>query len=229
MMGLGLLDAAQAQKHVTVNEALARIDALAARQVVSVALGLPPAGAVDGDRFVVADGASGGWSGQAGRIAFRVNGGWEFHSPWAGLRVFDVETRGWVVHDGTVWRRDVLAFSPAGAATLARIVEVEHEVGAGATSTTLPVIPDKAVVHGVTGRVLETLGGVAAWTLGTPDGFDRYGSGIGAAAGAFAHGVSGTPLAYFGGTPLMLTAEGGSFTGGRVRLSVHLLELQPPL
>ena len=38
-----LLDAAQAQKHVTVNEALARIDALAAGQALTVGDTAPPA------------------------------------------------------------------------------------------------------------------------------------------------------------------------------------------
>lgn len=228
MMGLGLMEAAQAQKHVTVNEALLRLDALASRQVLSAALSAPPGGAVDGDRFVVAPDAGGEWAGREGQIAFRVNGGWEFHPPWAGFRAFDAEARAWLLHDGSGWRRDVVALSPGGAATMMRVAEIEHQVGVGDTSVTLPVIPDKAVVHGVTGRVLETLEGVTTWTLGTADGPDRYGSGLGAATGAFVHGVSGAPIAYFGATPLVLTAEGGVFNGGRVRLAVHFLELAAP-
>jgi len=228
MMGLGLLEAAQAQKHVTVNEALLRLDALASRQVLSAALNAPPAGAIEGDRFVVAEEASGDWAGQEGRIAFHVNGGWEFHAPWAGYRAFDAATRGWLVHDGVAWQRDVVALSAGGASTRARIVEIDHDVAPGASSVTVPVIPDKAVVYGVTGRVLDGIGGAASWSLGAEGGPDRYGSGIGTSAGSFVHGVTGAPLAYFGATPLVLTAEGGSFTGGRVRLAVHLVELTPP-
>lgn len=229
MMGLALLEPAQAQKHVTVNEALLRLDALASRQVLSAALTEPPGSAANGDRFVVAAGASGDWAGEDGRIAFRVNGGWEFHSPWVGFRAFDVATHGWIVFDGANWRRDVLALSPGGGATMARVIEIEHVVTAGASSTTAAVIPDKAVVLGVSGRVIETLTGVTGWKLGTAGGTDRYGSGIGATAGSHAHGVSGTPMAYYGPTPLVLTAEGGSFTGGKVRICVHLLEIAPPL
>jgi len=40
--------------------------------------------------------------------------------------------------------------------------------------------------------------------------------------------VTGTPLAYYGGSSLLLTAEGGSFTGGAVRLVAHYFELSPP-
>ncbi|MBK0397696.1 DUF2793 domain-containing protein [Limibaculum sp. M0105] len=228
MMGLGLLEAAQAQKHVTVNEALARIDALAARQVLSADVAIPSAAMVDGDRFLVPNGAAEEWAGQDGRIAFRVNGGWEFAEPWTGMRVFDVSTRAWLTYDGSSWRREVSALSVSGAATFFRIVEIEHDVTAGATSVTSPVLPDKALVLGVTGRVVQALNGVSSWALGTADGIDRYGNGIGAAAGSFAHGVSGTPVTYFGATSLVLTAEGGSFAGGRVRLSVHFIELAPP-
>lgn len=42
-----LLDAAQAQKHVTVNEAIVRADALAARQVQSRSESVPPATPAD--------------------------------------------------------------------------------------------------------------------------------------------------------------------------------------
>lgn len=228
MMGIGLLEPAQAQKHVTVNEALLRLDALASRQVLSAALSAPPSGAGDGDRFIVAAGASGEWAGQEGRIAFRANGGWEFHAPWAGFRAFDATVNGWIVFDGTAWRRDVVALSPGGAATAVRIVEVEHTVQPGPTSTTGPVIPDKAVVFGASARVTETINGASGWQLGVAGGADRYGSGIGTAAGSYTHGVSGTPLAYYGDTPLLLTAESGAFSGGRVRIAVHLLEIAPP-
>src|SRR5699024_8988184 len=79
-----LLDAAQAQKHVTVNEALSRADALAAARVERRDLDEPPAGAADGHVFIVATGATGDWAGRAGALALSLNGGWEFVDPWEG-------------------------------------------------------------------------------------------------------------------------------------------------
>ena len=227
-MGLGLLDAAQAQKHVTVNEALLRLDALASRQVLASSLGEPPSEVADGDRFVVGTPANGAWVGQERRIAIRVNGGWEFAVPWPGLSLWDVAGSGWMLFDGTDWRAAVGALSSGGAASLSKVIEFEHVIEPGPTSETAAVIPDKAVVLGVTARVREMIGGTAAWSLGVASGPDRYGSGIGSASGAYAHGVSGTPLAYYGSTPLLLTAEGGSFTGGRVAIAIHLMEIVPP-
>ena len=55
---------AQAQKHVTVNEALARLDAAAQLRVVSFAETTPPPSAVDGAGYAVPAGASGAWAGQ---------------------------------------------------------------------------------------------------------------------------------------------------------------------
>src|SRR5690625_1147727 len=57
-----LLDAAQAQKHVTVNEALMRADLLAARRVAYRGA-VPPEGPGDGEVCIVAEGASGAWAG----------------------------------------------------------------------------------------------------------------------------------------------------------------------
>lgn len=45
---------------------------------------------------------------------------------------------------------------------------------------------------------------------------------------SFARGVTGSPVAYYGATDVVLTAEGGEFTGGRVLLAIHLFRLTPP-
>ncbi|HUF56389.1 MAG TPA: DUF2793 domain-containing protein [Thermohalobaculum sp.] len=223
-----LLDAAQAQKHVTVNEALARIDALAAGQALTVGETVPPASPADGDMHVVGTGASGLWAGQDKALAIFANGGWLFVPPWTGARVWDVGGGGALVFNGSDWIGTGDPASPSGAATVGEIVEVDHVVGSGPTSTAAGAIPDKAIVFGVTGRVTEAITGASGWKLGTPDGIDRYGSGLGVPLNSFVHGVSGTPLAYYGGTDLLLTAEGADFSGGRVLLAIHLTRLVPP-
>ena len=50
-LGLPLLQAAQAQKHVTVNEALVRLDGLGQLSLVSLAVSAPPGLANDGDCY----------------------------------------------------------------------------------------------------------------------------------------------------------------------------------
>lgn len=223
-----LLDAAQAQKHVTVNEALARIDALAAGQVRAVGETTPPTAPADGDVYVVGTAATDGWAGQDGDLAIFANGGWLFVQPWTGARIWDVETGAALVFNGSTWIGAADPTSPAGAATVPEIVEIDHAVGSGPTSTVAGAIPDKGIVLGVTGRVTEAITGATGWKLGTMDGVDRYGSGLGVGLNSFVHGVSGSPLAYYGGTDLILTADGADFTGGRVMLAIHLTRLVPP-
>lgn len=226
--GMPLLDAAQAQKHVTVNEALARIDALAAGQVETVGGTTPPADPIDGEVHVVGSGPTGDWTGQDGQFAIFSNGGWLFVPPWTGARIWSIESGAALVFNGSTWMRSADAASPAGAVTVSEIVEINHVVASGPTSTVAAAIPDKAVVFGVTGRVTEAISGATGWKLGTADGLDRYGSAIDVAKNAIAHGVSGTPQAYYGTTDLVLTAEGADFAGGEVLLAIHLMRLAPP-
>jgi hypothetical protein len=57
---------------------------------------------------------------------------------------------------------------------------------------------------------------------------NRYGSGLGLALNSYLRGLSGAPVTYYADTPLLLTAEGGAFAAGTVRLALHLVELEPP-
>lgn len=221
-----LLDAAQAQKHVTVNEALARADALSAGRVERRDLSAPPP-AADGEVFVVAAGATGEWAGREGALAVFLNGGWEFVAPWEGASFWVAAERLRITRDGGDWVEGRVSGAPGGAATLGRVVEVDLSLS-GASSATADVIPDKAVVLGVTGRVMGAITGATSWELGVAGSTGRYGTGYGVAAGSFAHGVTGQPQAYYGGASLVATATGGDFTAGTVRLAVHMLELSPP-
>jgi hypothetical protein len=131
--------------------------------------------------------------------------------------------------DGTEWIVEAAAASIGGAATQLGVGEWDQVIGAGAASLTPPIIPAFALVLGVTGRVLAAITGSATgWSLGVSGSPDRYGSGYGVAKDSFALGLTGSPLAYYADTPLLLSAEGGSFTGGTVRLAVHFLQLRPP-
>lgn len=227
---LPLVQAAQAQKHVTVNEALVRIDALTHSVIVSRSETVPPLGAVQGALYAVPEGGTGAWEGQGGRLALRLGSGWEFVDPGPGWRGWIADEGLTALHDGTGWAPGAAAVSAGGAALTFGVVEIDHAVSAGSQSTTAPIIPQGALVLGVTGRVVETLGGTAGtFRIGVgPDATDRYGSGIGTAAGAWFRGVTGAPVAYYADTALVLAAEGGSFAGGAVRIAVHLAELGLP-
>ena len=101
--GLPLLAAAQAQKHVTHNEALLKLDALSCARLIDRDLSTPPGSPADGDAYLVKATGTGAWSGQDGAIAFTVDGGWRFYAPYAGLIAYVSDETRLIVHDGAAW------------------------------------------------------------------------------------------------------------------------------
>ena len=83
-LALPYLMTAQAQKHVTHNEALERLDALA--QLVVEAFGVtdPPVNPGVGLLWAVGGGPSGEWAGRGGKLALRSEAGWIFIQPREG-------------------------------------------------------------------------------------------------------------------------------------------------
>ena len=103
-LGLPLLEASQAQKHVTHNEALLLLDAAIQLSVISRAVADPPALPVEGDRYLVAAAPAGNWAGQAGSLAFFEAMAWRFSVPRPGWRLWVEDESRFLVFDGTVWK-----------------------------------------------------------------------------------------------------------------------------
>tara|TARA_R110000824_G_scaffold366730_2_gene555666 strand:- start:203510 stop:204223 length:714 start_codon:yes stop_codon:yes gene_type:complete len=229
-LGLPYLEAAQAQKHVTVNEALRRLDAAVHLSVESRMLAAPPATPDEGERYIVAASASGAWAGHEDDLAAWIDGAWMFVAPQMGWRAFDAAADAFVFYNGSGWIAEPAgsgATSAHGAATHFHVLEGDHTISAGASNDTGFVIPERAIVLGVTGRVLEEITGPASWTLGVAADAGRYGTGIGTGAGSTVIGPSG-PVTYWSEAALRLTGTGGDFTGGTVRLAIHYVALTAP-
>jgi hypothetical protein len=103
LLGLPLIEAAQAQKHVTHNEALLRLDAEVQLAVIDRTLATPPTTPADGDRYLIAASPTGVWSGHAGDIAYREAGSWRFATPRAGWRLWVEAEAAFLVFDGSQW------------------------------------------------------------------------------------------------------------------------------
>ena len=104
ILQLPLILPAQAQKHVTHNEALRLLDVMVQLSVLTRNLTVPPATPSVGDRHIVPAGATGTWAGQAGKIALYAVTGWEFVTPLTGWTA-QVMTEGQAaVFDGLVWK-----------------------------------------------------------------------------------------------------------------------------
>lgn len=102
-LALPLIAAAQAQKHVTHNEALTALDALVQLAVLDRHRTSPPAGPEEGDRHIVAAGASGAWAGREGAVACRQDGAWRFFPPRRGWLAYDMAAGVLLAWSGVAW------------------------------------------------------------------------------------------------------------------------------
>ncbi|UXU74967.1 MULTISPECIES: DUF2793 domain-containing protein [unclassified Paracoccus (in: a-proteobacteria)] len=229
---LPLLMPAQAQKHVTVNEALLRLDGQVDLVLQGLGQNAPPATAVDGQCWAVGANPVNAWQGQQGRVAIAANGGWIFVQPRRGRRAFVIDQGAVAVHDGNGWVAGAVTLGAHGSGMIARQAVEDVTLTAAGQAETEMVIPSGALVIGATARVVQAITGSAtSWSLGTPGdsaSLTRFGQGLGKAQGSWARGLLSPPMVFWTPTPLRLTATGGQFQAGRVRVVLHWWELRLP-
>lgn len=223
-LALPYIAAAQAQKHVTHNDAIRRLDALVQPRLESLTLATPPSAPVEGQCWLVPPGATGAWAGQAGRIAAYEAGAWDFFALPAGLLAYVADVRRVLLFDGTRWVSP-LAASAHGAAIEARVLQEDVALSGSTVSTTM-AIPDRAILLGVSTRTVSTVAGATSYDCGTASERTKFGGALGIAAGSSNMGVIG-PTAFYAATPVRLSANGGAFTGGTVRVALHILFCPP--
>ncbi|MGB8815259.1 MAG: DUF2793 domain-containing protein [Paracoccaceae bacterium] len=103
ILSLPLILPAQAQKHVTHNEALRILDVAVQLAVLNRTVSTPPALPAIGDRHIVAAVATGLWAGREGDVAIFGPEGWEFTTPLPGWRAHVLAESVTVVFDGLDW------------------------------------------------------------------------------------------------------------------------------
>jgi Protein of unknown function (DUF2793) len=102
-LSLPYIAAAQAQKHVTHNEAVRALDALVQLAVLDRDLAIAPPSPANGDRYLVAGGATGAWSGQAVKVAAFQDGAWVYLTPREGWLAWVSDEDKIYAFDGAAW------------------------------------------------------------------------------------------------------------------------------
>lgn len=115
-LSITLLEQAQAQKEVTVNAALVRIDALMNTGAKDKDLATPPGSPAAGDVYIIAASPTGAWSGQAGKITF-YDTTWRFITPREGMTLWVQDENVYYGYDGAAWRPSVRHLVLTGALT----------------------------------------------------------------------------------------------------------------
>ncbi len=109
LLDLPYIQPAQAQKHVTHNEALRALDALVQLAVLSRSQASPPAVPNTADRYIVAAGAQGDWTGQEDTLAFYADNAWAFYTPQTGWQAYVLDEDTQTLWDGAQWRQTTQA------------------------------------------------------------------------------------------------------------------------
>jgi hypothetical protein len=102
-LALPYLDAAQSQKHVTHNAALAALDAIVMLSVLDRDLTAPPGSPADGARYLVAASATGAWAGKDGLIAAWQDGAWSYYAAREGWLCYVADEDVLIAYNGSSW------------------------------------------------------------------------------------------------------------------------------
>jgi hypothetical protein len=93
----------QAQKHVTHNEALLKLDTLLHLSITDE-LPAPPSTPAEGSSYLISGAPTGIWAGKAGRITSWQDGHWNFAAPRRGWRAWFASTGRLKVFSGSSWQ-----------------------------------------------------------------------------------------------------------------------------
>jgi len=102
-LNLPFIAPAQAQKHVTHNEAIRMLDAVVQAGVADRALASPPDDPAEGARYIIPPGADGDWAGRDHALAVWQDGAWAFYAPRPGWLVWVESEAALAVWDGAAW------------------------------------------------------------------------------------------------------------------------------
>lgn len=128
-LGITELSETQNNRSVTVNEAIAKLEAGSALYgCVSVGDTSPPGSPAEGDQYVIGGSPTGAWSGKAKYIANFFNSAWVFIPPLPGAQAYATDEDAYYYYDGSTWALtstsgglgDVTGPASAVAANLAR-------------------------------------------------------------------------------------------------------------
>ncbi|WP_068082432.1 DUF2793 domain-containing protein [Polycladidibacter stylochi] len=240
-LAMPLIAAAQAQKHITHNEALLQLDALLHLSVASTTLAQPPAQVGEGTCYLVPDGALGAFAGHSGEIAHYRDGGFVFYAPNTGWIAWAQDLQKALVFYEGAWQSlssggdsgsgsgalpdfskqnsTVVSGTAHGAASSMVTVEEELVLSDSSVASSV-VIPARAIVFCVSVRTTQQIEGASAFDCGIAGEPSKFGGSLSKWLGGSNAGVIG-PTAFYSDTPVVLTAKGGAFTSGKVRLALH--------
>lgn len=104
-LGLPVIVAQQAMKHITHYESLIKLDTLTQLAVIDMAVTTPPLSPSAGDRYLIGQNPTADFVGKGGMIAFYDGASWRFAEPRAGWLLYNQRDAMFYSFDGTTWKK----------------------------------------------------------------------------------------------------------------------------
>jgi Major tropism determinant N-terminal domain len=130
-----------------------------------------------------------------------------------------------IVDDGHIPATEYVAVAANGASVEVGLLETLVTLSGASTNVGVQ-IPANSIVLAVGARVVTAVTGAMSFEVGVSGNLSQFGSGLAIAAGSTNYGLIG-PTAFYSATTLTITAAGGSFSGGQVRLSIAYMLANP--
>ncbi|HEX8300723.1 DUF2793 domain-containing protein [Sphingomonas sp.] len=102
-LALPMLAAGQAQKEMSHNEALTRVDLALNGFAMAAGAETPPEAPEPGQCWILGGAPEGAWEGHPHEVAGWTEGGWRFLDPCAGMRLWLGESEGFALFSGGGW------------------------------------------------------------------------------------------------------------------------------
>jgi len=190
---LPFLAVGQAQKHVTVNETLRKLDAIVQLSVVSATTAAEPASPSEGAVYIVPPGKTGAhWSAYANHaLAYYRDGAWVEIAPREGWLAFVKDAGRMLAYRGAAWSSFAAGladanvftatqtFASAHAASLAPQVIEEELTLSGPNAISTIAIPNGSICFGVSERVTEAITGASSFKVGISGELNKFGDLLG--------------------------------------------------
>ena len=123
---------------------------------------------------------------------------------------------------------DGIALAASGGRVTLRAKEEELTLsGAYVETADAAFIPNRAIVLGVAARTTLAITGATSYGVGVAANTTQFGNLLAVTLGATNVGVIG-PAGFYADTKVRVSANGGTFTAGKVRLVVYFLEMSAP-
>ncbi len=235
-LGLPYILQGQAQKEVTHNQALNRLDVFVNTVAEDIVDELSTE-ANDGDIYIVRD-----------KLAQYSSGSWTFYSPSDLMEVMLKSTRVKLIYDGDAWipLGSIITDTPEESAkntdTSAPLSLITKDTGEylrvghfqedikllGKVVSTQNMLPDHSLVIAVNIRVLEEITGTPSFAIGVKEDPSRYGDKLRSSKDTTNIGMTYHPITYYYDTPITITPNQMEFTEGVIRVTAQYLKTRGP-